>query len=96
MGLRAVQFTRHKQKDQLWLWILQWTCSGTFQTPERLWVFRIHQTKGELLRRALRSAVARAMGAELPAAPKKATPAHSLRALTVLGAAGPRNGEGSL
>lgn len=53
----------------------------------------LESIKQRELRRALGSAVAGAMGGELPAAPKKATPAHSLPAVTVLGAAGPRNGE---
>lgn len=50
---------------------------------EGLCGFRTHPTKGEQLRRALGSAVAGAMGGELPVAPEKATPAHSLPALTL-------------
>lgn len=67
---------------------LQWTFSGTFQTPGRLWGFQIHQTKGELLKRALGSAVARARDGEHP---KKPCQPNS-PPLTVLGAAAPGTG----
>lgn len=53
---------------------LQWTFSATFQTPGRLRGFQIHQTKGELLRRALGSAVARARDGKLPKKPPQPIP----------------------